>query len=223
MAYFHSPRLVTDGLLFYLDSSNTESYPGNGSSFLNLVGTQSATILNATFNSNGYFSMDGTGDYIRLPILSSYNPDNNRTSVTVWVRATNTQTTNATIFGDNFNPEYSITWNTNNTIQFTSDTSYTYSSAALNQWYCFTLNSDNTAGTTTSIQAYVNGVLVGSNTGNHGNGLNDQPFCIGADYNGNSPNKFFIGDFALCLMYTRLLTADEVLHNYNCFKGRFGL
>lgn len=223
MAYFHSPRIATNELYLLVDALNTKSYSGSGTSFKNIIRPQNATVVNAVYNSAGYFSLDGTGDYIQFPTLSGFNPDNNRTSISVWVRATNTQTTNATIFGDNFNPEYSITWNTNNTIQFTSDTSYTYSTASLNKWYFLTLNSDNSSGTTTSIQAFVDGVQVGSSTGNHGNGLNDQPFVLGADYNGGTPNKFFIGDIAICMMYTKLLNSAEVLQNYNATKSRFGL
>lgn len=38
MAFFHSPRLVTDGLVLYVDAANPKSYPGSGTTWYDLSG-----------------------------------------------------------------------------------------------------------------------------------------------------------------------------------------
>ena len=37
MTLNHSPQIVTDGLVFYLDPANSKSYPGTGTSKNNLI------------------------------------------------------------------------------------------------------------------------------------------------------------------------------------------
>ena len=37
MAFFHSPKLVTDGLVMYVDAANPRSYPGTGSTWYDLT------------------------------------------------------------------------------------------------------------------------------------------------------------------------------------------
>ena len=38
MALAHSPRIVTDGLVLYLDAANTKSYSGSGTTWTDISG-----------------------------------------------------------------------------------------------------------------------------------------------------------------------------------------
>jgi uncharacterized delta-60 repeat protein len=71
MGLAHSPSIVTDGLLLYLDAANAKSYPGSGAVFNDLSGNnQTGTLQNGpTFNNSklGSLLCDGTDDFISFP------------------------------------------------------------------------------------------------------------------------------------------------------------
>jgi hypothetical protein len=54
MALGHSPRIVSDGLIFYVDAVNTRCYAGAGTGFT--VTDLSASRLNQSFNQNKYLT-----------------------------------------------------------------------------------------------------------------------------------------------------------------------
>ena len=59
--------IVTDGLVFYVDAGNGDSYPGTGTTWSDLVGSNNGTLTNGpTFDSGngGSIVFDGTNDYI---------------------------------------------------------------------------------------------------------------------------------------------------------------
>jgi hypothetical protein len=67
MGLKHHPRVVTDGLVMYLDAANTRSYSGSGLTANGLIGGIGATLVNGVgFGStnNGSFVFDGTNDYL---------------------------------------------------------------------------------------------------------------------------------------------------------------
>ena len=59
--------IVTDGLVFYVDAGNGDSYPGSGTAWSDLVGSNNGTLVNGpTYNSTngGSFVFDGSNDYV---------------------------------------------------------------------------------------------------------------------------------------------------------------
>lgn len=69
MGLGHSPRIVTDGLVFCLDAANIRSYPGTGTTWTDLKGGNAGTLTNGpTFSSDnaGSISTDGSNDNIRF-------------------------------------------------------------------------------------------------------------------------------------------------------------
>ena len=64
---FNGPNIVTSGLVLSLDAANTKSYPGSGTTWFDISGNNNHfTLFNSpTYNSLGYFELDGTNDYIR--------------------------------------------------------------------------------------------------------------------------------------------------------------
>jgi hypothetical protein len=61
----------TNSKILSLDVSNTQSYPGSGTSVMDLSGVgNNGTLVNGVgFNSNGYFEFDGVDDYIEGGIV----------------------------------------------------------------------------------------------------------------------------------------------------------
>ena len=43
MAFFFSPNVVTDGLVFAVDAANKKSYPGSGTTWTDLAGSNNGT------------------------------------------------------------------------------------------------------------------------------------------------------------------------------------
>ena len=80
MALAHSPRIVRDNLVLYLDAANTKSYPGSGTTWKDISGKgHHGTLINGTiFNSNeNSMDFDGTNDQISSglsggPLNTSY-------------------------------------------------------------------------------------------------------------------------------------------------------
>ena len=75
MGLSHSPKIVTDGLVSYLDAANPKSYPGSGTTWSDLSGNgNNATLVNGptySTGSAGSIVFDGVNDY---GTLSSADP-----------------------------------------------------------------------------------------------------------------------------------------------------
>jgi hypothetical protein len=100
-----------------------------------------------------------------------------------------------------------------------TDATYSFS---LNTWYHIIGTHERTAGSS-SIKIYINGSLLSSTTVNPTNTVNDNAtnVSIGSRFNGGT--SVWNGKIATARIYTRTLSAAEVLQNYNATKGRFGL
>ena len=74
MGIAYNTSIVSDGLVFALDAANSRCYGGSGLTINGLVGGIGGTLVNgvgfSSFNS-GYFSFDGTNDYIQVPLSVS--------------------------------------------------------------------------------------------------------------------------------------------------------
>ena len=76
MGLAHSPRIVTDELVLALDAGNTKSYPGSGTTWTDLIGSNNGTLTNGpTYSSDdgGSIVFDGSNDYVQLSASSDLN------------------------------------------------------------------------------------------------------------------------------------------------------
>lgn len=81
MALSHSPQIVLDGLMLYLDQFNTKSYPGSGVTLYDLSGNnRDYTIFNG-----GTFLFDPTSGYTGLFSTSRGYAPKYRQSSGIWV------------------------------------------------------------------------------------------------------------------------------------------
>jgi hypothetical protein len=73
-----------------------------------------------------------------------------------------------------------------------------------------------------SMSVYINGVLAGTATGRTGfSTAYNNTMYLGYDAGGT--NEYMVGNFYNFMHYNRVLSADEILQNYNAQKSRFGL
>lgn len=215
-----SAPIVTSGLTLQLDAGNTSSYPGSGTTWTDLAGTQqNITLTNSpTFTSGtpAYFTFNGSSQYGTgsgaVLTTTSYTK-----SVWFYLNATADNNLISSDTGGHFmylassSKIYCGHANWGNYQVFPST-----ANIGLNTWYNATL----TFNTTDGMVLYLNGTQDSTYTANktaHGGNSSTNIGCFGAG--GNLLN----GRIAKVYCYDRSLTAAEVLQNYNVDKSQFGL
>ena len=218
MSFHYSPKIVTDGLVLYLDAANTRSYVSGSTTWTDISrGVNNGTLINGpTFNSGngGSIVFDGTNDYVNVVSATSLNEPK---TIEIWMYITSQQTGMILSRGI---ANYEL-------YTFTDGFVYTYwgnafnastnnPSITLNSWnqFCFTIS-----GATETV--YKNGTLIGART------LNTTPsYSNTGDLNlarRDTNTLYFNGRLGNIKFYNRALSATEIQQNYNATKTRFGL
>jgi hypothetical protein len=218
MGLKHHPRVVTNGLVMYLDAANTRSYSGSGLTVTGLIGGIGGTLVNGvgfSSSNNGTFVFDGTNDYMDCGYNSNIN---NATQLTIecWYRSSNISK-EGIIFGTNsYFPAYGYhmeIYQSKLLFQVFPSTSTVQSSITLsnNIWYHLvgTYNSG-------AINLYVNGITGGS--GNYTYSASSENLILGRYYAGTLSLE---GQLSNVKFYNRALTQQEILQNYNATKKRY--
>jgi hypothetical protein len=233
MGLAHSPSIISDGLVFYLDAANRRSYSGSGLTVNGLVGGIGGTLINGTGFStanNGTFIFDGTNDYI---LCDGISQNNNASALTwtVWTKrnASNSLMTFMQLSG--LNNDIGLELWSNEFIYFEiGNGGNTYGELSNNSslWQNVTMvyngsGADNSA----RLKAYINGVqesLSYNGTIPSTAGTANTLF-IGntSPYASVNSNLFSSGNLGSFQSYNRALSATEILQNYNATRKRFGL
>ena len=230
MAYHNNPRIVTDGLVLCLDANAKRSYSGSGSTWYDLTTNgNNATIVNATHNSNGYFTFDGTGDYMTCTTATGWT---SLTDMCAFVVARPTTISRRHYLFDSRYDGSNLGFglclaSDNSPFHFAQDSSgYDEATSpttfSTNNFFIFglfrhgdsiqILDSDSVTKITPSIA---------SNTLSTG-ALTPAGYAIGAAYT-LSDTYTWVGDIAAVWIYNKVLSQDECNQNYNALKSRFGL
>jgi hypothetical protein len=243
---FGSPPIVTSGLVLNLDAGNTKSYPRSGTTWFDISGNNNHfTLFNSpSYNTLGYFILDGVDDYIRS--TNTLNLSNtNVITVDFWLKINSypvsepidivyehTSDFNSSTGGfvHSYN-DNSLSQNFQVFLSNKGDVNYNigyWDKSVYNDlgWKNSTAIFDRTQ---TSIEnsLYLQGILVNaiSNpasgfSGNNTNNFANANFFIGSR-NGTS---FFANMNVVSIkIYNRALTQTEILQNYNALKSRFNL
>ena len=227
MSYKYGPSIVTDGLVFYVDAANENSYPGSGTDWADLSGSATATLTNGpTYSSNngGYIDFDGSNDYvdvtgIDVSALSAF-------TLEAWVYPTSSsadETVMSKFLGSLSNSSFLLYWDVGGALGFdwvavnTSSTIHRIGTTPANG----TVNAWNHVAATFSgsqIELYVNGSSVGTASFS-GTLRNISGIRIGADE--SSGLRPLSGNIAAAKVYNKVLSSAEVTQNYNALKNRF--
>ena len=232
MATIYNPNIVTDNLVFCVDAANTKSYSGSGTDWKDLSSQgNNGTLTNSpTYvpNSNGgYFDFDGTNDYINAntALPDSFFLGNSTISFWIYFNTIDSDSQGQAIMhhGTNSNPNGFHIMQRASKVRFDlwGPGLFTASTFSASTWYNLTFTHNNT---TNACAIYINGSLDASDT-------------LSASYTGSGNNCRIAGPIieggvyhdelhariAQVLCYNKILTAAEVLQNYNAHKGRFGL
>ena len=224
MATNGGPNIIEDGLVFAVDAANKKSYPGSGTTWTDLAGSNNGTLTNGpTFDSGngGSIDFDGTNDYITtlLP-LSTFN----NVAVTIdcffkWNGGTKKPLISGYDGGGSNRWDLQIKRGTDNVIGIINHNYNNYITSASispNQWYQVCVMHDQPGNVS---KIYINGVEMDSTTSNILSLYSNAPYLEIGDGDGG----YFDGSISQIKIYTRNLSSPEILQNYNALKGRFGL
>jgi len=222
MSLSRGPKIVSNGLVLYLDAANNKSYPRTGTTWYDLSGNNNnGTLTNGpTFNSanGGSIAYDGADDSVTLNLVSS---NVNNVTTEVWFKAI-TLAGDRGLFlnGNGANSGYGLQFGPCGTAGnilavffgglYCSVVSYT--GLVTNTWY----QAVYTRTTSPSIvnTLYINGVSVSTNTSYSPNAPTSSTLVGHSSYNGY---------ISLVRHYNRTLSASEILQNYNITRKRYGL
>ena len=225
MAIYHSPSIVTDGLVLCLDAANPKSYPGGGTEWNDLSGNGSnGTLTNGptySTGNQGYFTFDGTNDYVIGPSISSQLTTN--ITVEAWIYLTSAAGDWVRIIGsgtDSNNRTFGLWYSTDRRLLWqrygTADPSIFPSTPTMDtgRWH-------HVAATTngSSHVVYLNGSAIGSNTA--AGPWSASGIAVTLGYAGF--HTYHNGRISNARIYTRGLSQPEILHNFNALRGRFGI
>jgi hypothetical protein len=232
MAFSYSPKIITEGLVLYLDAANPYSYVSGSLNWNDLSRSQlSGSLINGpTYNSanNGSIVFDGVDDYVNLGNTSTVNITNNFT-FNVFFLTPNILQSGQTLFSKAEGGAYGLEFNTSlissglgfiayigGQYRIVTESIDNYTS---NTYYCVTITYNNS-----NLILYRNGVLRSTTSISGDISTTTQPLCLGINPQASGPYILpFVGRIPLFQIYNRALTATEIFQNYNATKTRFGL
>jgi len=219
---YNRPQIVTNGLVLCLDAGDVQSYSGSGTTWTDRSGNgNDVTLYNSptfTTDNKGSLNFDEANDYGKTSSTTVLN-SSSYTKI-AWFRPE--EACANIISGGSYSQHAFWMAGTNHTLSAGHNNSWyrvSYrpnpSGDMVGQWWCGAV----TFNTTSGWVLYMNGDQVNTSSDTtviSGNGI----IRIGAY---NDASNLFNGDINIVQIYNRVLTAGEVLQNYNATRGRFGL
>lgn len=238
----HSPSIITNGLVLYLDAANRRSYPGSGTTWFDLSGNgNNGTLTNGpTFASgnSGHIIYDGIDDLVNtnyatqgmsqfstdivFRTTTTYNTSNyyNCPSICGTAQGSGTSGDWLVAVKAGFLVSYDELNNSNNN----TDLNYYVSD---NKWYFLQV----TKTVSGVITYYLNGSVIRQifgrtnelRTSSTSSTIYGTNWMVGSAFWTESEYRNFQGQIAFNLLYNRSLSYAEVLQNFNALRGRFGI
>jgi hypothetical protein len=222
-----APKIITDGLILYLDAANPTSLLSGSSIWYDISKLRSSgsIINNPTYvtTNGGGLLFDGVNDYVTFGTNQNYYFNLTKPfTLSVWFKANTIKNSglinrfNGGVLGNHF-----IWMNSDGRMFFHREITpfnlYTIKTITTGVTY-------NIVGTYDGInkRIYFNGEL--DNTVASGNIVQNQSnlnLLLGSRQSSGSPSDFFDGIIYNVKIYNKALSTTEVLQNYNVLKNRF--
>ena len=222
MGLSHSPSVVSNGLINYVDAANSRSYAGTGITAFDAINNTALSMVGGIGYSStklGAFVFDNTGRYIILPTIDT----NESSTFSFWNRRNATGAIQNLLHGiDSSGQNYfQIRYDSSNYVQLVKSGifnigSFTNYTVPANTDIYLTLVYSKPAAL---YYLYINGVYQGSVSYITTTFVTTRP-VIGSGYVFSENFNGLIYSFSY---YNRVLTGAEILQNYDATKTRFGL
>ena len=212
--------IVQDGLVLNLDAGVKDSYNG-GTTWRDLAGSNNGTLTNGpTFSKDngGVLEFDGTNQNVNCGTISSLHGSSG-VSICAWV-VRHTTGNYPKIVSQTHGGTFDTLFSNLNTIHFYTPAglvSAYYGGFLLNKWHftCFTYQAQD------AVRIYADGQLMQETTTTSTNTVTSNANITIA--NNSSMPRPLDGAVSAVQLYSRALTAAEVLQNYNVTRHRFGV
>jgi hypothetical protein len=220
-----APNIVTDGLILYLDATNTKSYVSGSTIWRNLVGEFSANITGpVTFSTGSIPALSYSGNgWVYVSPQPIFTTLLNNFTILGWINPRSTFI-GPRIFGLGYVNQWQLELRggggTRLSINYNNGGGNVFQqggpSISLNTWQQVGFVINNSV-----VNFIYNGQIVSTGTftvaGSFTNG--NQNYSIG-NYN-TGLDGAYPGQIASHQVYNRVLSEQEVLQNYNATKGRY--
>ena len=218
MANRAGPRIVGNGLILDVDAAVSRSYSGSGNTAFGLITGIDGTLVNGvgfTTANNGAFTFDGSNDYINFGNSSTVQQSSG--TLSAWAKASSPGGGYRGIIAKQ--GAYGLFYTDSVLVAYDWAADAPRSTGiniADNTWKNVVLTYQ--SGVSNGTRIYINGVSVLTTTIT----IQSQVANLfgGAEANAS---QFAACSVAAFNMYSRVLTAQEVLQNYNSIKRRYGL
>jgi len=229
MAVAYNPKIITDGLVLCLDAANKKSYPGTGTTWIDLSGTNNnGTLIGSpTFSATNGGSIGFTAsasDYVNLTSASLLPTGTSDRTIIAFVKTPTSLP---------YNYHHVIHWGTATTDQAFGMAVLNDGSLASHPWagtpaqgtvatgtnYCLAITY-----THSSIlhRFWINGVSQGAGvTRSINTGTSEAR--VGSRIQTPAEQWGPDGKIYTVMVYNRTLSEQEIQQNYNALRGRFGI
>jgi hypothetical protein len=210
------PRIIQNGLILDVDAAVPRSYSGTGLTANGLIGGIGGTLVNGVgfgTTNNGFFTFDGSNDYINFGNSSTLQQTSG--TISAWAKTSAPGGSYRGIIAKQ--GAYGLFYTDSVLVAYDWAADAPRSTGvniADNTWKNVVLTYQ--SGVSNGTRIYINGVSVLTTTITIGSQINN--LFGGAEANASQFAACQISSFN---MYNRALSAQEVLQNYNTTKGRF--
>ena len=222
MGLGHSPRISTDGLIYYLDAANPRCYSGTGLTSYDLkTSSYAGSLINSvgfSTSNNGSFTFNGSNSYIDFQTNNIFNLGTGDFTVLAWHKTTKKNDYSTIMCIDDGGG--------GGIIMYTAITS-----GVLRNWVANSSKNGN-IDICTGIWNHVGLTRSSGTCTQYVNGVSDVTFsAIGSlttsgrtlKLGQNAGTYFYNGNISQVHIYNRSLSSAEISQIYNATKGRYGL
>ena len=230
---------ITDGLIFYVDPTNTNTYSGVGTTAYNLIpgGINNFSLVNGVaydLDRSGSFYFDGSNDYVGLGSTTIFN--STAFTVSFWIKPTTYSGTYCsgavsngqyTLFGTTSSYQgYSSTFSgaIQTAINGNAIATVNQSNFSINKWYHYVAVYDSAGiGSSNKFKIYIDGTIKSLTFDVP---MPSAPYAAGQESRigwgpGGGAYPYYNGNIGLVQIHSKALSSTEILQNYNATKARF--
>ena len=238
MGLSHSPSIVMSGLVLALDAGNTKSYPGSGTTLVDLTGNgNTGTLTNGpTYSSanGGSLVFDGTNDYVENTSPNLGISGDASVTLSCWFYFTGTSSAGSYVsllsygngptaldtFALAITDVYRLVFAFNGGNNAISNQNV----IAANTWNNF-VGTKTPGAINTTTKLYLNGSEISITSASTGTpNVTSRVIRVGRWTNDGVGNEYYYtGRIPQVSIYNRALTTSEVSQIYNATRGRYGL
>jgi len=212
-----STPIIADGLVFNMDPANRASYIPDATTSFDTINNLSGSFENGVAFVSSSFStkswlFDETDDKIKVEVNSDYKVGDY--TIQFWIK-NNSSSGNNFIMGGVAGFGVDVNWGSLRLVRSGWPDSDISAGSADADWRNFAFTGNRTTGV---LKAYKTGSFANTVTNAAWSDNTRYIQYFGSNYLGSN---YYGGLIANFIMYNRVLSDNEVLHNYNALKSRF--